>query len=265
MKKTLMAAAVLVLAGFSATSMAAGEVSLIKAASFSSYYHGFSWEDGRFEAQVANLGYAKQVTAYVKRTSGAWVDYPLSYLHSSGGNKEVWAAEFHNESWVTGRKDLTDTGDIIEFAIKYTVNGQTYWDNNGTANYKLPHGAGTLLGAGKNVSVYEFAPTLNVGQGTAAYGHVTVRNLSPTKTVNIIYTTNNWATTKTATATYSPYWYQGYSSTPNPNTLGFEEWAFTLDVSTGTQLQYAVSYTVNGQTYWDNNGGANYVSTISRQ
>ena len=38
-----------------------------------------------------------------------------------------------------------------------------------------------------------------------------------------------------------------------------------LDVSNADKVDYAISYTVDGQTYWDNNGGINYTVTFERQ
>ena len=52
-------------------------------------------------------------------------------------------------------------------------------------------------------------------------------------------------------------------TTPNPNAAGFEEWTFGLDVGSATSVEYAIAYTADGQTYWDNNFGDNYTSVIS--
>lgn len=263
MKKLLLSLALLATSAFSTITMAAGEVSLLDAVSRSSYYHGFSWEDGRFEAQVANLGYAKQVSAYIKKSDGSWTDFPLSFVRATGANKEVWAADFHAQSWAGGTNNLPPTGDTIEFVVKYQVNGQTYWDNNGAANYKLPHGAGSLLGKNVNVLLSNYNPTANIGQATNLTGQITLRNIAPNKTVKVIYTTDNWATTKEAIAGFSPYFALGYSYISNPNAIGFEEWTYNMEIGNATKVEYAISYTVNGQTYWDNNLGRNYVTTVT--
>lgn len=263
MQKTLMALGFLALSAVSSMTMAAGEVSLVKSYSQSSYYHGFSWENGHFEAQVDNLGYAKNVSVFYKKTDGTWADYPLSFERATGANKEIWSADFSID--YAGVSTLP-TGPVVEFAVKYQVNGQTYWDNNASANYKLTRGAGSILGNGVNVSVTAFPSEIKLGTGgNSASNHITVRNIAPAKNVKVTYTTDNWATTKVANATFSSTWYYGYSNTPNPNPMGFEEWFFTLDLSTGTQVKYAVSYTVNGVTYWDNNNGLNFTANLNRQ
>lgn len=258
MKKILMALAALALSSVSSFSMAAGEVGLLKASSVISNYRGY-WHMGLFEAQVANLGYAKQVSAYIKKADGTWVDMPMSYVRSVTSAKEVWATDFNATT-------LPDTGSVIEFVIKYQVNGQTYWDNNNAANYKLTQGAGTLLGNAVNVYVANYAANINMYQSSTSWGsHITVRNLAPAKSVNVIYSTDNWVTSKTAIATYSStFWSSSYAQIPNPNTMGFEEWNFQLDVGSANQVEYAISYTVNGQTYWDNNFGRNYFTRFNR-
>lgn len=257
MKALLKVVAVVALAAASTLASAAGEVALIKAKSITSTYRGY-WHYGRFEAQVANLGYNKNVTAFIKKLDGSWVDFPMSFVRTAGA-KEIWAADYNVYS-------LPETGDIIEFAVKYQVNGLTYWDNNNWANYKLTRGGGALLGTGVNVSENFYAAEMNIGATQTTWGsHVTVRNLAYTKDVKVIYSTDNWATTKTATATYNPhFWFSSYSTIANPNAMGFEEWSFSLDIGTANQVEYAISYTVNGQTYWDNNFGRNYYSRFNR-
>lgn len=258
MKKMMMAMVLLTLSAFSTLTMAAGEVGLLKASSVISYYRGY-WHVGRFEAQVANLGYSKAVSAYIKTTDGSWVDMPMNFVRTVNASKEVWAADFNGLS-------LPATGDIIEFAIKYQVNGITYWDNNNWANYKLPQGGGTLLGNNVNVYVANYAADIPLYQTSTSWGsNITVRNLAYTKSVKVIYSTDNWATSKTAVATYSPiFWSSSYAQIANPNAMGFEEWNFQLDIGSASQVEYAISYTVNGQTYWDNNFGRNYYTHFTR-
>lgn len=266
MKKIVMALVAIGLSAFSVASMAAGEIGLIKSESRSSYYMGYSWSDGRFQAQVTNLGANKQVFAHVKKADGTWVDFPMYYIYSSGANKEVWRANFSTD--YAGNTNLPGIGPVYEFALKYQVNGQTYWDNNGNANYKMPRGDGTLLGKGVNVVVDGFIDEMPMPAGFTEWkSHITVRNIAPVKNVKVVYTTDNWATTKVVSAVYSPSSWSstGFDTTANPNSMGFEEWNFSLPVTDGTVVKYAISYTVNGQTYWDNNFGLNYTTHFYNQ
>lgn len=263
MKKILSLISALALSSVALTATAAGEVKLIKEESRSSYYRGFSWESGEFKAHVANLAYSKQVAVHVRKTDGTWYDYPMSFSYSAGNNREVWSAPFSIS--YDGVNSLPDTGPVIEFALKYTVNGVTYWDNNNGANYKVNRGAGSYLAPGVNVAIGNHTPTVAMSYGETGWGgYITVRNIAPTKAVKVVYTTDNWATSQTVNATYSPgSWTYGYSNTPQPNVMGFEEWSFRIPgVGVGSTIKYAVSYTVNGVTYWDNNLGANYTTVI---
>lgn len=236
---------------------AAGEVNLLKAQSMESSYKGY-WLTGKFEAQVKNLGYNKLVSIYLKTKDGSWVDYPLSYSRS-GYNIELWSADFNLYT-------LPNTDNTLEFAVKYQVNGNTYWDNNGGNNYKHPKNGGSLLGNGFKVYNGVFSPEISLGTTETTWsGYATVQNIAYSKIVQVKYSTDGWATSKIANATYNPYfWNSSYFVIANPNTLGFEEWNFKLDVGNASQVEYAIAYSVSGQTYWDNNLGRNYYSRIVR-
>ena len=76
-----------------------------------------------------------------------------------------------------------------------------------------------------------------------------MQNYGYNKVVKVRYTTDNWATFKDADLTY----YSTYDD-------GTEYWSVELDssVKIDSNFKYAISYTVNGVTYWDNNFGLNY-------
>ncbi|MNW58870.1 putative phosphatase regulatory subunit [compost metagenome] len=139
----------------------------------------------------------------------------------------------------------------IQFAIKYEVNGQTYWDNNNGQNYSVSrfNESSTILGKPNVFRAYD-----DLYENTFS-GSVYVKNLVPSKEVKIKYTTDNWNTTREGFASYS---------IPANSDGSVEIWGFSfnnIDPSV-TQIQYAISYTANGQTYWDNNYGNNY--TVNR-
>ena len=248
----------LVMAVFTANALAAHEVKFQKASSIVSTKYGQSSQTIRVEAVVANLAYDKAVYAHLAQPGGSWIDVPLSYNRPISGNREVWTAVY--------QPTINTTYDPV-FALKYVVNGQTHWDNNGGQNYTIARDSGSKLAAGVNVYNSNFAPNVILPLGsTAFYGTVTVRNLSPTKIVRVHYSTNSWATSSVVNAAYSSsFWYGAYSSASNPNQYGFEEWSFNLNIGTASQVDYAIEYVVNGQTYWDNNFGLNYHSNITRQ
>ncbi len=219
-------------------------VKLVEAFDHEHFYRGYTRER-RFVIRVKNIAYNKTVFVRHKMANGVWTNLKASYKAPAGNGWETW------ELFLNSTSDLIVTNLADEFVLGYTVSGSTYWDNNAGQNYRLAKNAGPLLGRGVMVSaVYLY----NAGNGA-----VDVRNVGYTKEVTIVYTTNNWKTVHTVQASYAgPRVYYGYSAFDNPNIYGVERWYFFVPSFYGQTLQYAVKYTVNGQTYWDNNEGANY-------
>lgn len=226
------------------TSSSSSMVKLVEAFDHEHFYRGYMRER-RFVIRVKNIAYQKQVFVHHKLTNGTWTNLQAEYRGPAGNGWETWELGF-NSVYNPLMGMIAD-----EFVIGYTVSGQTYWDNNGGQNYRLAKNAGPLLGKEMMVAaVYLY---------TAGNGAVDVRNIGYAKEVTVVYTTNNWKHTLTASASYAgPRVYYGYSSFDNPNMYGVERWYFFIPSFYGQTVQYAVKYTVNGQTYWDNNEGANY-------
>lgn len=244
---------------FALGAQAAGEIKLQKVQSTVTNHYGQLQQNTRFEANVANLAYVKQVYAHVLRRDGVWIDVPLQFKRTIANNREIWEGVFSPPQ---------NTVYDVRYALKYVVNGQTYWDNNGGLDYTIHRDSGTRLPTGVNVYDGNLRNSLNIGPGgTVLRNWVTVRNLAFAKLVRVHYSTDGWTTKRIATATFNPnFWAGWYSAAPNPNRYGFEEWNFELDVGpTATAVQYAVEYVVNGQTYWDNNYGRNYRVSLVRR
>ena len=147
--------------------------------------------------------------------------------------------------------------DIVEPNVGEGVDRSPYWRLQDWENLKLTWA------------------TLMVSETTASFnvqmrGSVLVRNLAYHKQVVIRYTTDNWNTYTDVNAWYSqtsnfnPYGDSNYSA---------EFWNFEGETLTFTKahsgqslagampndIQFAIRYTVNGQTFWDNNNGQNYI------
>lgn len=202
----------------------------------------------KFTVLVDNLSPQKQVFIHTKQNN-IWKDLPLKFDHSVANGKEVWTQSFE-------RPHPTTTGQVVadlEFDVKYQVNGKTYWDNNNGNNYLIQNrdnSGGTILFA-TNVSL----DSVRVDSFGQMDGLIDVKNLASNKQIKVVYSTDNWATVKTASATFSGI----FSDLKN------EEWHFILDVnSADRQVVYAISYTVNGNTYWDNNFGVNYYTILTQ-
>lgn len=246
-------------AAFSWSAQAANEVKMQKVQSIVSNHYGQMQQNVRFEANVANLAFAKQVYAHVLRRDGVWIDVPLQFKRSLANNREIWEGVFS--------PPMNSTYDI-RYVLKYQVNGQTYWDNNNGLDHFIQRDSGTRLAAGLNVYDANYRTTVNLGVGGSYLrSWVTLRNLAMAKIVRVHYSTDNWASKNIAYGTYNPnFWAGWYSVAPNPNRYGFEEWNYELNVGpTATSVQYAIEYVVNGQTYWDNNYGRNYRTNLVRR
>ena len=125
------------------------------------------------------------------------------------------------------------------------MNGITYWDNNGWKNYKFPQAFDEFIVlAGNDYKVVLGSANLS---GATLHVNVGVQNLSYTKVVGIVYSTNNWATAQTA--------YGNYTWTMKS---GLEVWQVGVPVGSATEVQFAIFYQVFGSEFWDNNFWRNY-------
>lgn len=224
-------------------SAAGNEVRLIDSLIYA-YKFGYVSFSGNIE--VENLGYSKNVTVHYSTDNVTWYDTSAQYAGPTDSTHEKWNFDISTSALTTDHPELKDLTSI-RFAIKYEVNGNTYWDNNGGSNYyneRSNHSlSSVILGKPNVLRAYD---DLNSG---AFSGAVYVKNINPTKTVKIIYTTDNWATTNEGYATYS-------SSANNFDTVDI--FTFSFSVPGASEVKYAISYTTAGSTYWDNNYGSNY-------
>ena len=184
----------------------------------------------------ANSATNKAVSIHHKLdSSGVWSDTDATYVTRLDANTEIWKADIASYDEVS-----------VEYAIKYIGDGNTYWDNNGGNNYKFKNILGTA-----NVKAGRYRTT-----SSGIYMNANVKNLAPTKKVIIRYTLDNWNTYHDAELEY-------VAATPGTNS---ETWSIDLEIDgfNSNSFQYCVKYEVNGQTYWDNNFGANYDSSYNR-
>ncbi|MCX7920795.1 MAG: CBM21 domain-containing protein [Clostridia bacterium] len=199
---------------------------------------------------IQNLGATKTVTVRYAYSDGVWKDVAAKYVKTTSDGYELWSFEtpkvypsFHYYNF------------NCTFAVKYTVNGTTYWDNNNNSNYyvsvsNVPGTVNTPYALAKSI-VLQAAAGKAQTPGTTTYsvnGSIVLKNLAYSKVVKVRYSTDNWATYKEVNATY------GFTYSNN-----LESWSFAINnLSPTATVKYCISYTVNGVTYWDNNFGANY-------
>lgn len=110
------------------------------------------WETKGFwvDATVENLGYNKEVT--LVWTDNDWFTSQttnLSYEYTQANGNEVWGIDFNPlgrldsyyiggwTNYITGRSQAGGSSVTIKYALRYTVNGNVYWDSNSGQNYSL--------------------------------------------------------------------------------------------------------------------------------
>nr|WP_246490804.1 carbohydrate-binding protein [Chitinivorax tropicus] len=153
----------------------------------------------------------------------------------------------------------------LDFVVSYQADGRQYWDDNQRQGYQLAPTAGDVL-YGPVVWVTNHTGSLDQFWGGQYHGSVVLKNLGYHKDVQVVYSTDHWQSQRVAYASYSPsYWASAYAHTTNPNPAGFEVWSYVLDVGAATAVEYAVRYQVNGQIYWDDNGGQNHQARLTNR
>ena len=199
---------------------------------------------------LENKAYYKQVSVvYTINSDNNWKEFNASYSASLPGNRERWYFQSPSTGFYNGIN--------FRFYLKYTVNGTTYYDYNTGSPFNYQVGAGIRannpeLTLGTAIVVFNKATASQSGNGCDIMGEIILKNLAYNKTVNVVYSTDNWKTTKTLGA------YYGHTFNLTENS---EIWYFHT-VIPGTQMKFAISYTVNGATYWDNNNGADYTLNL---
>lgn len=183
--------------------------------------------------KVNTLGSNQHV--YIHKNDGStWSDVEGEYYATLSDGSQIWKVTTSN------------IGGGIEYAIKYVVDGNTYWDNNNGQNYTEENKLG-------NDPILSVTPYINIFSSQAYAGdyliNVDLKNLGFVKDVKVRYTEDNWTTYQDVPLSYM------YT-----NLDGSERWNtdLKLDENKEANFHYAISYEVNGQTYWDNNFGNNY-------
>ncbi len=244
--------------GLAASEAAAAEVRLVKASSYRTGHYGIPAVEREFLIRVRNIAYDKVVAVHHSSAGGgAWLDMPAEYLRPAGNGWELWRAQLGWNAMWGGDYPWQEA-----FAIKYGVEGQTYWDNGDGHDYRMAQHTGPMLGPGIHVLLEQATLYMNTFSGKSVfYGNLDVRNLAYEKQVEVVFSTDGWNTVQQLGAGYAGGYHPAYASPiAAPNAFGTERWSFEreLDYYAGS-VEFAIAYTVDGQTYWDNNFGQNYV------
>ena len=198
---------------------------------------------------VKNIAPTKNVMVHFTYNGVNWLDTLASYEKTLSDGTEVFKYKtFENPYYSTHQIEYNCT-----FAIKYEVNGETYWDNNNGKNYFLQY---STMDYNAPYVLSKSAVKLHRSKcdNFTFEGSMIVRNLSYDKEVFVRYTADNWKTYNDIPAIYS-----------NKFDNDTEKWNFMVHTtSSGTPFPYgshgefAICYKANGIEYWDNNFGENY-------
>jgi hypothetical protein len=211
-----------------------------------------------YVVEVANLALNKTVVAHQQLSNGQWEDVSLSYSFTTTSGTEIWTGTSTKSTLFFTTPAQNQFGEKL--AVKYEVNGQTYWDNNNGADYYISNTNRTdnssFLYMSEDFNILSTLPHNEPAiQSNANNTYINiaadVRNIAFAKEVKIIYTVNNWATSATKSLSFNSY------ENNNANT-NYERWTIGFAIPKTTKVIYALSYKVNGVTYWDNNFGKNY-------
>jgi hypothetical protein len=204
-------------------------------------------------ARVKNIAFAKQVAIHYAQSDGVWAGRPLA-----------WQKSFTSYDLFA----LTDNSFVTtEFVIRYTVNGETFWDNNGGANYHIDSGRPNTVGGNVILNKAIARRGSQAGGGfvfTTSWveGEIFVRNLSVQKQVGIRLSTNGGASFHDTNASFSD------NVSVAVGLSQVEIWKFKtpeLNLNqSSAEFRFAVFYDNldSGQWFWDNNFGQDY--TLSK-
>jgi hypothetical protein len=223
------------------------------------FHYGIPARHRTVTVKVKDLGENKVFFIHGELVDGTWDDLnsgyggPFAYVGEAEPGYQIYKV---SSSW-NSYYGATAWDD--EFVVRYEVDGQTYWANNGGQNYSAKAHSGTRL-YGPEVMLYSqsFSEWSN-----SFYGSIDLQNLAYHKEVKIVYTTDGWNTVNEGFATFQSYIPVSYAGTiDSPNVYGVERWSFDIQVPEGVSredIEFAIAYTPEGMaTRWDNNFGNNY-------
>ncbi|GAA0077928.1 carbohydrate-binding protein [Clostridium sp. CTA-5] len=192
--------------------------------------------------RVKNLAYDKKVIVHYAENYGkSWQDKNAEYVKTNPDGSEIW------------RFNITTKYQGSEFAIKYEVNGKTYWDNNNGKNYSVGLTYHDVQLGRNNICVKlsSFSPDSEYEKLSAK---ICVRNTGKKPTnVKLRYSQDNWKTYKEVDAEPA----QSYGN----EVLDYI--ARTNDVDkTSKDIKYAVYAVIDGVEYCDDNFGSYYSEDV---
>ncbi len=210
-----------------------------------------------FLLRVENIGFNKQVNVVWAGDDGVWQTLAAHFHSKRGETPELWSAEFKQQQ--TAKKPLPGT---IQFSLRYRVNGEEFWDNNNGWNYVSVADSGVKVAGNNPVLNIGFTNRLTDAQKSIPITVAVDQSLAAKKIV-VYWTKDNWQHTfLTPCFLKKDHWQKsGGSAAANPNQYGTQIWTGQIKIRDAFRVQYSISCESKEQTYWDNNGGHNYVTS----
>lgn len=235
-------------------------IQFLSASNVISRQSGVPRQELSFSMLVGKLAYDKQVEVYWAGEDGQWYGLRATYQYDAGNEWEVWRAATHVR--LTEERPLPGN---IQFALRYVVNGQEHWDNNGGADYHIDADSGARLRPGQSLLNLEHQPRLEVGQKSLPVTVAVQRHLRPRRVV-LCWSIDGWQTRHETTCSFvRTHWDRtALSNARNPNQYGTEIWTGRIRVDGAYQLEYAILCEGVSETVWDNNLGTNYATSRAR-
>jgi maltose 6'-phosphate phosphatase len=213
-----------------------------------------------FAMLVENVAFDKLVEAHWSGEDKVWHTLRAEYHSSNGANREVWRAQ----AGFNLSDDASLPGDI-EFALRYRVLGEDYWDNNESRNYFSNADSGVLLQQNVQILNIDFNPILQDGQQHYPITVAVRQSLQP-KHVFVHLTTDDWRSTQVTPCFFHRMYWDKWrrSSARNPNRYDTSIWITQLKIDDAFRVQYAIGCDTPGPPIWDDNFGCNYLARHRR-
>ncbi len=206
------------------------------------------------DIELENVDYHKEVVVHYTTDGTHWKDVSAMHDKSLPQNKEVW--KFSVPLGETPYKNGEFKSFNCSFAIRYTVAGQTCWDNNEDKNYHVStvgqDSRYETITLGKPVhlfSVHGQKVSLPYHAVVSYFsGKVMTKDLGTGKhrQMEILYSIDGWESAKRFPAKFSRS--KGYWEFSSP----------TLPASIH-EASFLITYKTNDHTYIDDNYGERYV------
>ena len=210
---------------------------------------GFSGTYTPIAVKVKNIAFTKNVTVLYTAYGSTWNAVNLAFS-SYFGDYDIFSGTINEQ--------------VLQFALRYDVDGQTFFDNNSGQDYRFVTNLGVV---GGNVILNKAVSKQGVQAGggfvfTTSWleGEILVNNLSFVKNVGIRLSADGGISWNDTLGFFA-------GSQDSDNIFvgtGAEVWRFKTPelnlVSNPPEFRFAVFYRngATGESFWDNNFGQDY-------